>query len=194
MRILGKRADVIQVFLVCTLSLWFFLPPEPTDISQALAEEYEPPTFVAWHEKSLELSIDLAGFKKDLDHVKPDGRRHLMASHPTTGLNVSVTLEVVPTQASAQGCINQLKLIQKGHVATRGQYVKLDTASKIPTLEYILHEFEGVRVNQENMYVCLAQKDVYADIHLSKVRFTEKANTELERTLWRTLIDNLGTA
>ena len=267
MRILGKQADAIKVFVVCTVSLWFFVPPEPSGSSLVGAEEYELPTFVAWPEKSLGLSIDLAGFRIDLDHVKPDGRRYLMASHPKTGLNVSVTLETVPTQASSQGCIDQLKLIQKGPLATRGQDVKLDTAGKIPTLEYILHEFEGIRIDQKNVYACLAQKDVYADIHLSKVQFTtadaplfqsilhsvrlqsgpsevkpiqtkvqpqiqipppeppnsrelfnqgsalylknkfaqavlpyqkafdlEKANPELERTLWRMMIDNLGIA
>lgn len=158
--------------MVFTLSLWFFIPSEPTGISQAVAEENESPTFVTWPEKGLGLSIDLAGFKKDLDLVKPDGRRYLMASHPKTGLNVSVTLEIVPTQASAQGCIDQLKLIQKGPLATRGQDIKLDTADKLPTLEYILHKFEGVLVDQKNMYTCLAQQDVYADIHLSKAQYT----------------------
>jgi tetratricopeptide (TPR) repeat protein len=148
------------------------MPSEPTGISRAVAEENESPTFVTWPEKGLGLSIDLAGFKKDLDLVKPDGRRYLMASHPKTGLNVSVTLEIVLTQASAQGCIDQLKLIQKGPLATRGQDIKLDTAGKLPTLEYLLHEFEGVRIDQKNVYTCLAQKDVYADIHLYKVQYT----------------------
>jgi len=78
---------------------------EPTGISQAVAGENEPRTIVAWPEKGVGLSIDLTGFKKDIDHVKPDGRRYLMASHPKTGLNVSVTLEKVPTQASAQLCV-----------------------------------------------------------------------------------------
>jgi tetratricopeptide (TPR) repeat protein len=160
------------VFVVLTLNLWFFMPSEPTGISRSVAEENESPTFVTWPEKGLGLSIDLAGFKKDLDLVKPDGRRYLMASHPKTGLNVSVTLEIVLTQASAQGCIDQLKLIQKGPLATRGQDIKLDTAGKLPTLEYLLHEFEGVRIDQKNVYTCLAQKDVYADIHLYKVQYT----------------------
>ncbi len=167
-----KHPNSVAVLVVFTLSLWFFIPSEPTGISQAVAEENESPTFVTWPEKGLGLSIDLAGFKKDLDLVKPDGRRYLMASHPKTGLNVSVTLELVPTQASAQGCIDQLKLIQKGPLATRGQDIKLDTAGKLPTLEYVLHKFEGVRVDQKNMYTCLAQQDVYADIHLSKAQYT----------------------
>jgi tetratricopeptide (TPR) repeat protein len=167
-----KHPNSLAVLVVFTLSLWFFIPSEPTGISQAVAEENEPPTFITWPEKGLGLSIDLAGFEKNLDYVKPDGRRYLIASHPKTGLNVSVTLEIVPTQASAQGCIDQLKLIQKGPLATRGQDIKLDTAGNLPTLEFILHEFEGVRVEQKNVYACLAQKDVYADIHLSKVRYT----------------------
>ena len=167
-----KHPNSVAVLVVFTLSLWFFIPSVPTGISQAVAEEIEYPTFVTWPEKGLGLSIDLAGFKKDLDLVKPDGRRYLMASHPKTGLNVSVTLEIVPTQTSAQGCIDQLKLIQKGPLASRGQDIKLDTAGKLPTLEYILHKFEGVRVDQKNVYTCLAQKDVYADIHLSKVQYT----------------------
>jgi tetratricopeptide (TPR) repeat protein len=167
-----KHSISVAVLVVFTLSLCFFIPSEPTGISRAVAEENESPTFMTWPEKGLGLSIDLTGFKTDLDLVKPDGRRYLMASHPTTGLNVSVTLEIVPTQASAQGCIDQLKLIQKGPLATRGQDIKLDTAGEIPTLEYILHQFEGIRVDQKNVYACLAQKDVYADLHLSKAQYT----------------------
>jgi len=267
----GKETDGMKVFVVFALSLWSFLQGEFTGISQAAIGKDEPPTFVAWPEKGLGLSIDLTGFTKDIDQVKPDGRRYLMATHPMTGLNVSVTLEKVPTQASAQGCIDQLKLIQKGPLATRGQNINLNAAGEIPTLEYTLFEFEGVRIDQKNVYACIAQKDVYADIHLSKVQYTtadapffqsilksvrlqpgpsetkqiqtktqpqpqiqpqaqppeplnsrelfnlgsalyiqnkyahailpyqkafdlEKANPELDRTLWRVLIDNLGMA
>jgi tetratricopeptide (TPR) repeat protein len=166
------RPNSIVALTVCTLNLWLFIPSESAGILQAVAEENEPPTFLTWPEKGLGLSIDLAGFKKDLDQVKPDGRRYLMASHPKTGLNVSVTLEIVPTQATAQGCLDQLKLIQNSPLATRSQDIAFATAGKLPTLEYILHKFEGVLVDQKNVYACLAQKDVYADIHLSKVQYT----------------------
>jgi hypothetical protein len=98
------QADSVQVFVACALSLWSFVQAEPTGISQAAIGKDEPPTFVTWPGKGLGLSIDLTGFKKDIDQVKPDGRRYLTASHPKTGLNVAITLEKVPTQASAQGC------------------------------------------------------------------------------------------
>jgi len=251
------QSGAVNVIMGCAVSLWFFMLAEPTGISQAAIGKDEPPTFVAWPEKGLGLSIDLTGFKKDIDLVKPDGRRYLMASHPKTGLNVSVTLEKVPTQASAQGCMEQLQLIQKGPYVTRGQDIKLNAAGEIPTLEYTLHKFQGVRLDQKNMYACIAQDNVYADIHLSKVQYTtadaplfqsilktirlqpgpsetiqtqapeppnsrqllsigsalylqnkyaqaippyqkafdlEKADPQLDRTLWRVLIDNLGMA
>ena len=251
------RPGVVNVIVGCTVSLWFFMPAGSTGTSQAIVGSNEPPTFVAWPEKGLGLSIDLTGFKKDIDQVKPDGRRYLMASHPKTGLNVSVTLEKVPTQASAQGCREQLQLIQKGPFVTRGQDIKLNADGEIPTLEYTLHKIQGVRLDQKNVYACMAQGNVYADIQLSKVQYTtadaplfqsilktvrlqtgpsepiqtqapeppdsrqllnignalylqnkyaqaippyqkafelEKAEPQLDRTLWRVLIDNLGMA
>ncbi len=264
------QSGVVDVIVGCAVSLWFFMAAGPTGASQAIMGSNEPPTFVTWPEKGLGLSIDLSGFKKDIDQVKPDGRRSLMASHPKTGLHVSVTLEKVPTQASAQGCREQLQLIQKGPFVTRGQDIKLNADGEIPTLEYTLHKIQGVRLDQKTVYACMAQDNVYADIQLSKVQYTpadaplfqsilktvrlqplpsetrqtpapapppvaapvpvpepppdsrqllnignalylqnnyaqaippykkafelEKANPELDRTLWRVLIDNLGMA
>jgi tetratricopeptide (TPR) repeat protein len=182
----SRQPVVVDVILGCAFSLWFFIPAGPTGTSQAVAGENERPTFVTWPEKGLGLSIDLTGFKKDIDQVKPDGRRYLMASHPKTGLDVSITLEKVPTQASAKGCLEQLRLIQKGPSVTRGQDIKLNAAGEIPTLEYTLHKFRGVRVDQKNVYACIAQDNVYADIYLSKVRYTP-ADAPLFQSILKTV-------
>ena len=183
------QPGVVNVIVGCIVSLLFFMLAEPTGISQAVAGENEPRTIVAWPEKGekgLGLSIDLTGFKKDIDQVKPDGRRYLMASHPKTGLNVSVTLEKVPGQASAKGCVEQLQQIQKGPFATRGQDIKLNAVGEIPTLAYTLREFQGVRLDQKNMYACIAQDNVYADIHLSKVQYTT-ADAPLFQSILKTI-------
>ncbi len=166
------QPGVVDVIVSCAVSLLFFMPAGPTGASQAIMGSNEPPTFVTWPEKGLGLSIDLSGFKKDIDQVKPDGRRYLMASHPKTRLRVSVTLEKVPTQASAQGCREQLQLIQKGPIATRGQDINLKADGEIPTLEYTLHKIQGVRLDQKTVYACMTQDNVYADIQLSKVQYT----------------------
>lgn len=262
MRSRRTQADSIKVFVVCALSLWPLMPAESTGSSQATVGSNEPRTFVAWPENGVGLSIDLTGFKTDIDQVKPDGRRYLTASHPKTGLNVAIILEKVPTRASAQGCREQLQLIQKGPLVTHGRDIKLNVAGAIPTLEYTLRKLQGVRLDQKTIYACLAQDNVYADIQLSKMQYTaadaplfqsilnsvrlqpkpsvaippaaaptqapappnsrelldmgnalyrqnnyaqaippyqkafelEKAEPQLDRTLWRVLIDNLGMA
>jgi tetratricopeptide (TPR) repeat protein len=162
------------------------MPAEPTGAAQAIVGSNEPPTFVTWPEKGLGLSIDLSGFKKDIDQVKPDGRRYLMASHPKTGLDVSVTLEKVPTKASVKGCLEQLRLIQNDSSVTRGQDIALNTAGEIPTLEYTIQKFRGVRVDQKNVYACIAQDNVYADIHLSKAQYTT-ADARFFQSILKTL-------
>lgn len=181
-----RQTDAVKALVVCALSLWPLTPAESTGLSQTSTGKDEPPTFVAWPEKGLGLSIDLTGFKKDIDQVKPDGRRYLTASHPETGLNVSVTLEKVPAQASAQGCMEQLRLIQKGPVSTHGQDIRLNAAGEIPTLEYTLRKFRGVQVDQKNLYVCTAQDNVYADIQISKTHYTT-ADAPLFRSILKSI-------
>jgi tetratricopeptide (TPR) repeat protein len=180
------QPGVVNVIVGCTVSLWSFMLLEVTGISQAAVGKDEPPTFVAWPEKGLGLSIDLTGFKKDIDQVKPDGRRYLMASHPKTGLDVSITLEKVPTKASAKGCLEQLRLIQNDSSVTRGQDIALNTTGEIPTLEYTIQKFRGVRVDQKNVYACIAQDNVYADIHLSKAQYTT-ADARFFQSILKTL-------
>jgi len=157
---------------MCALSLWSFVLAEPTSLSQAAIGKDEPPTFVTWPEKGLGLSIDVTGFKTDIDQVKPDGRRYFTASHPKTGLNVAIILEKVPAQASVQGCREQLQQIQKGPLLTHGQDIALHIAGDIPTLEYTLRKLQGVRLDQKIVYACMAQDNVYADIQLSKMQYT----------------------
>ena len=177
---------VVGVIVGYTISLWSFIPAWPADTSQAIVGNDERPTFVTWPEKGLGLSIDLTGFKKEIDQVKPDGRRYLMASHPKTKLDVSITLEKVPTKASAKGCLEQLRLIQNDSSVTRGQDIALNTTGEIPTLEYTIQKFRGVRVDQKNVYACIAQDNVYADIHLSKAQYTT-ADAQFFQSILKTL-------
>lgn len=180
------QSGVVSVIAGCAVSLWLFMPAVPTGAAQAIVGSNEPPTFVTWPEKGLGLSIDLSGFKKDIDQIKPDGRRYLMASHAKTGLDVSVTLEKVPTKASVKGCLEQLRLIQNDSSVIRGQDIALNTAGEIPTLEYTIQKFRGVRVDQKNVYACIAQDNVYADIHLSKAQYTT-ADARFFQSILKTL-------
>jgi tetratricopeptide (TPR) repeat protein len=167
-----RQAYIMRVLVVCALSLWFFVLAGPMGFSLAAMGKDAPPTFVTWPEKGLGLSIDLTGFVKDIDQVKEDGRRYLTASHPKTGLNLSITLEKIPTQATTQGCREQLQLIKEGPLVTHGHEISLHLTGEVPTLEYTLRKFRGVRLDQKTLYACMARDNVYADIQLSKTHYT----------------------
>ncbi len=153
--------------------------------SEALASEPQH-TIVAWPGKGLGLSIDLSGFKFDIDQIKPDGRRYLMANHPTTGLVVSVTLEKVAGQASRDGCSTHLQRLKNQPPVSIGQDAKLGTIGQMPTLEYTFREFQGIRLEQKNVRARLAQENVYADLHLSKVHYTAK-----DESLFRAVLEKV---
>ncbi len=139
----------------------------------ALAPAAEPTrTVVSLPDSSWGIGMDLSGHGISIDDVKPDGRRYLMSSHPTTGLNVSVTLERVPNQAVASGCVNHLEQLSKSPIAQSGRDLRLTTTSTLPSLEYTVLEFRGVKLEQRHVHLCYPKDNVYVDLHLSKIGYT----------------------
>jgi hypothetical protein len=159
------------------------LLPALTGDFSALALEADARTLVSHPNGEVGLTIDLAGFTIERDQLKPDGRRYLMASQPATGINVAIALEQVAGRASIGGCIEHLRHLKKGPAVRRGIDVSLSTTRDIPTLEYTLHRFQGVRLDQKSMYACMAHANVYANIHVSKVQYTDADASRFQQLL-----------
>lgn len=138
--------------------------PVPSDQSPA-------PTIVTFPNTPGELSLELPGFHTDTDEIKTDGRRYLLASHPQTGLIVSVTLERAPAPATQQGCVSYLAKVKIGPFVVRGHDVSFNTAEAFPRLNYTIADAQGIRVEQKNVRACFATGNIYADVHLSKVHY-----------------------
>ncbi len=183
-----QRTSVTQpnIMLFATLSLFAVLAIELTDLRAAHAAEGSPQTIVSQPGGAVGLAIDLAGFTIDRDQIKEDGHRYLLASHPATGMNVSIAIEELPGLASATGCVEQLRRLQKGPAVRRGQDIALTTARDMHTLEYTLHRFRGLRLDQKSIYACIAAQNVYANIHLSKLQYSA-ADDSLFQSLLKTI-------
>ncbi|MCS6297823.1 MAG: hypothetical protein H8K09_16440 [Nitrospira sp.] len=166
-----SRIGAVRSTLLALTSL--ILLPLLTGELSAMALEGSAPTLVSQPNSHVGLTIDLAGFMIERDELKPNGRRYLMASHPATGINVAVVLEQVAGQASTGGCIKYLRQLKKGQTVSRGKDVALSTARDIPTLEYTLPRFHGVRLDQKSLYACMAEANVYASMHVSKLQYTD---------------------
>ena len=182
------RTSVTQpnIMRFTTLSLFAILAIGLTDLRPAHAAEGSPRTIVSQPGGAVGLAIDLAGFTIDRDQSKEDGHRYLLASHPATGMNVSIAIEELPRLAPATGCVEQLRRLQKGPAVRRGQDIALTTARGMHLLEYTLHRFQGVRLDQKSIYACIAEQNVYANIHLSKLQYSA-ADDSLFQSLLKTI-------
>ncbi|MBA5870877.1 MAG: hypothetical protein GDA68_12920 [Nitrospira sp. CR2.1] len=132
---------------------------------------------------SVELAIEFQGFLVVRDQIKSDGRRYLTASHPATGLNLSIAMEPIEGTASAAGCVDRLRELRRGPAVSRGQDIVLTTAPAVQTLHYTLHRVHGLRLDQKSLYACMAEGHVYASLHLSKIRHSADDNALFERVI-----------
>ncbi|MBS0170036.1 MAG: hypothetical protein JSR62_06740 [Nitrospira sp.] len=175
------RTGTAQSSVVACMSLT--LMSIVTSVLPAMGLEGSAHTIVSQPHSRVGLSIDLAGFTIERDRFKPNGRRYLLASHPATGIKVAIALEQVAGHASTTGCIEHLQQLQKGPAVSRGKDVTLSTTHDMSTLEYTLPRFQGVRLDQKSLYACMAEGNVYANIHVSKVQYTDADASRFQQLL-----------
>lgn len=131
-----------------------------------------PRTILSLPGKSWGVAMGLHGYDISINGTKGDGRRYVMASHRETGVNVSATLESAGEPATTAGCLAFLEMLAKSPLARAARETKLTTTSTLPSLEYTVQEFQGVKLAQRHVHLCYPKDDVYLDLHLSKVQFT----------------------
>lgn len=152
-------------------------------LEPAMALEGSSRTMVSQPDSGVALTVDLNGFTIDRDQLKPNGRRYVTASQPATGINVAIALEQVTGRASIGGCIEQLRQLKKGPAVRRGIDVSLSASRDMPTLEYTIPRFQGLRLDQKSLYACMAEANVYATIHVSKIQYTHADASRFQRLL-----------
>lgn len=138
---------------------------------QSLAAADQKPFRVSLPGKSWALEIEVPGFLPETNKLMPDGRWYLLGKG-ANGVVLSVFLERTPQPANMEGCKHGLKE-RKNAAASRLKAIdyRESTPGDMALLEYLIPEFGGAPVQQENAFACLAKEDVYADIHLSKTQF-----------------------
>jgi tetratricopeptide (TPR) repeat protein len=129
---------------------------------------------IAFPNASWEVQVDFGGFAIKLDETKPDGKRYLFASNDRTGIELSVTLERVRGIATLADCKSTLNQRVERPGALKPSNVKTSTSKDFVILEYVLHEVDGMPVEQKNIFACAAKGDAYVDLHFSKVLYSPR--------------------
>ena len=121
--------------------------------------------------KGWAVQIPASGFKVQTDEVQKDGRKYFLATNEKTGVTISVMLERSGQNATAEECRNSIS--QRATQAASEKFSDIGTrdVGNFPVLEYTIAEINGLKIGQRNVFTCIANEDVYADVHISKVSF-----------------------
>jgi hypothetical protein len=117
------------------------------------------------------LAFDAKDFAVKQNELQSDGRAYLLAENQKTNVTLSVYLERVPGTANETDCDDTQKQRLDQKVEFKRDMVVTKKLAGMTIVEYTIPEFNGVPVQQRNLFACLPKDDVYVDIHLSKVSF-----------------------
>jgi tetratricopeptide (TPR) repeat protein len=118
------------------------------------------------------LEVKLPDFVVEQEQLRGDGEgRMIMAGIKDKGYIVSIFLEPIPHGESAAQLRDMAAAdISKGSRLKVSDF-KTSEYGKIPTLEYMIKEFEGQPVNQKNLNAYFVNAGYWVDVHLSKTLF-----------------------
>lgn len=149
----------------------------------ATGEETPHLATIALIDQPWAVTLDITGYRVQVDGVKPDGRRYFLATNQATSMSLSVTLEKVSGQATEQGCLAHLEDLAR----TSPAHVRPDTTrfevQHMPVIEHLIPEARGRHGEQLHLFACASKDDVYTDIHVSKAGFTAGDDSRLREVL-----------
>jgi hypothetical protein len=114
--------------------------------------------------------LTLPGFVTKRVETNPDGSRYMVAENENTNVVVSVTLEEAKSGTPASSCRQSLEEKTK-HPPLKIKDVRFSRSSEIDVMRYVVADFKGQRINQENLFACQVYDNAYIDLHVSKVNY-----------------------
>ena len=113
--------------------------------------------------KTWAIQIPAVGFKVETDEIKPDGRKYLLASNEKNGVTISVMLESGGQTATAEECHSSMSRRAQQAASEKFPDIGMRDVGPFSVLEYTIADMKGIKLNQRNIFACLAKEDVYAD-------------------------------
>ena len=117
------------------------------------------------------MELSLPGFTIEEDEVRGDGKgRKLTAGNEKTGYIVSIFLEPIPHNETAAELRDWDASGQKNSPLKPTDF-KNGEYKQTQTLEYIIKEYQGMKVNQKHFNAYIVHAGFWAHVHLSKMDF-----------------------
>jgi len=139
--------------------------------AQVPEQSTSPKMEIGFANENWSLVFDAVGFRVKTNALQPDGRAYLLAANESTQVTLSVYLQKVPGEATADDCRENQKKRLRQKVDYEREKIESRELAGMAIVEYTIPHLGDVPVQQRNLFACLAKDDVYVDIHLSKTLF-----------------------
>jgi hypothetical protein len=117
------------------------------------------------------VEISTGGFTIQRSGEKPGGQGVMfLASNEADGVIMSAYLLKAP-QAGNSKDVREYYWGYEKKSPLKVEAVKMTDLGEMPLIEYMVKEFQGMRIDQKHYRGFLAKEDVWFDIHLSKVKY-----------------------
>jgi len=117
------------------------------------------------------MQVTLPGFVVKQDELRGDGKgRRILAGDEARGYVVSIFLEPIPDNKTAAE-LRDWDATGYKKSPLKSTDFKSAEYKQIPTLEYMIKEFQGQPVNQKHLNAYIVHAGFWAHVHLSKVNW-----------------------
>ena len=104
--------------------------------------------------------------------VRPDGKEvQMRAMERTDGLAISAFLQRVEFPASPERCRAEWWPGTKNSVKNQRDNLRESSNKLIAIVEYVIPEFQSIKIQQKNVHAYLGATNLCAEVHLSKAAF-----------------------
>jgi tetratricopeptide (TPR) repeat protein len=117
------------------------------------------------------LELLLPGFQIQNGGLRPDGKQFKINAKNPNGIFLTAFVEIAPhsgTNAQVRddwwsGLKKSSKLKMEGQA--------LSDSGGTAIAEYVIHEAQGIQVDQKNLHAYFGGEEIWAEVHISKVKF-----------------------
>lgn len=121
--------------------------------------------------KDWALELSLPGFRVGETETSRSGlARRFYAEDRERGYVLSVAISPAAKEGDSKA-LREIAAASLSRSSVQTEGFKLTEYKGTPTLEYLIKEFQGVRVNQKHFNAYVARDGAWIDIHLSKIMF-----------------------
>ena len=117
------------------------------------------------------LELALPGFQVERGGLRPDGKQFTIAAKNPNGMYLTAFVEVAPHPATNQQVRDEWWGNLKKRKEVKMENQTLTDSANAARAEYIIHDYQGIRLDQESLHAYYGGNEIWGEVHISKTNF-----------------------